>query len=323
MKPWADEIRRHIDVWANQLGILNWWPRYVYHFTDVCNAAKIVQSGYLYSRSEAQQRGLMVVDNASPEIINQTRPEHLQYVRLYFRPKTPTQYRNEGIRPPSQRVLGGAHCPVPIYFCFDAFTVLALDETEFSDGNMGSSRVSHSGERDFFLSIPFHLVFHNRWFTPDEHDEVIFRRNAEVLVPGRLPLKPALKFIACRSAPERQTLLQLLPTNDLRRQWAARIRLGDQGFFERRWTYVEEAVAVDNNMILRFNPNTMTPGPFDVSFSYSEQGTELPRSWTGTQAKLNSQLRIRVPDANWGIVTLHLDDALAFTGLVTFEEIPF
>jgi hypothetical protein len=30
-----------------------------------------------------------------------------------------------------------------------------------------------------------------------------------------------------------------------------------------------------------------------------------------------------VPDANWGIVTLHLDDALAFTGLVTFEEIPF
>jgi hypothetical protein len=34
MKPWADEIRRHIDVWANQLGILNWWPRYVYHVPD-------------------------------------------------------------------------------------------------------------------------------------------------------------------------------------------------------------------------------------------------------------------------------------------------
>jgi hypothetical protein len=135
----------------------------------------------------------MKIDNASPQIIQQTRPEHLEYVRLYFRPRTPTQYRNEGIRPVNQRELGGAHCPMPVYFCFDALTVLALDRTEFSDGNMGSARASHSAERDFFLSIPFHLVFHNRWFTPDERDEIVFRRNAEVLVPGSLPLDPALK----------------------------------------------------------------------------------------------------------------------------------
>ena len=172
------------------------------------------------------------------------------------------------------------------------------------------------------FSIPFHLVFHNRWFTPDERDEVVFRRNAEVLVPNRLPLDPALKFIACRSAPERQTLLQLLPT-DLGRQWAARIRLGEQGLYERKWTYVEEVVAVDDSVVFRFNPNTLTPGPFDVSFSYSEMGTAPARSWTGAQARLDKLLRVRVPDANWGIVTLHLDDALAFTGLVTFEEIPF
>lgn len=322
MKPWVDEIKFHIETWAARLRPLDWWPRYVYHFTDVNNAASIIQSGCLYSRAEANQRGLMKVDNASSEIIQQTRAEHLNYVRLYFRPRTPTQYRNEGIRPVSRRELGGAHCPVPIYFCFDALTVLAQDDTEFSNGNMASVWASHSGERDFFLSIPFHLVFHNRSFTPDERDEIVFRRNAEVLVPGSLSLDGTLRFIACRSAAERQTLLHLLPPN-LRRQWAPRIRLGEQGLFERRWTYVEEVIPVDGEVIFRFNPNTLTPGPFQVTFLYREAGRGPERTWTGERAALNSLLRIQVPEAVWGTGNLYLDDALAFAGTLIFEELPF
>ncbi|MBC8263054.1 MAG: DUF4433 domain-containing protein [Anaerolineales bacterium] len=322
MKPWKADFERHIERWSARLGNLGWWPRYVYHFTDIHNAASIIQSGYLYSRAEVERRGLMRVDNASSEIMEQTRPEHLKFVRLYFRPRTPTQYRNEGIRPINRRELGGAHCPVPIYFCFDALTVLALDDTEFSNGNMGSPRASHSSERDFFLSIPFYLVFHNRWFTPDERDEIIFHRNAEVLVPDSLLLTPALKFIACRSAAERQTLLHLLPA-DLRRQWLPRIRLGEQGLFERKWTYVEEVITVDGKIVFRFNPNTRTPGPFQVSFSYREAGKGPERTWEVEQAALNNLLRIRVPGAVWGTVTLHLDDALAFADTLDFEEIPF
>jgi hypothetical protein len=283
VKPWVDEIQRHIETWTTRLGLLGWWPRHVYHFTDVHNAVSIVQSECLYSRSEAVQRCLMKVDNASPEIIERTQPEHLKYVRLYFRPRTPTQFRNEGIRPIDQRKLGGAHCPIPVYFCFDALTVLAQDNTEFSNGNMGSTWAAHSSERDFFLSIPFHLVFHNRGFTPDRRDEIVFHRNAEVLVPNCLPLSPALKFIACRSAAERQTLLYLLPA-DLRRQWASRIRLGERGLFERKWTYVEEVVTVDDKVIFRFNPNTQTPGPFQVLFSYREASEGPERIWQGEQA---------------------------------------
>lgn len=322
MKLWKADIERHIETWSARLGNLHWWPRYVYHFTDVRNAASIIQGGHLYSRAEAERRGLMKVDNASPEIIQQTQPEHLKYVRLYFRPRTPTQYRNEGIRPINRRELGGAHCPVPVYFCFDALTVLAREDTEFSDGNMASAWASHSGERDFFLSIPFHLVFHNRWFTPDERDEIVFRRNAEVLVPDSLPLDPALKFIACRSAAERQTLLHLLPAN-LRRQWASRIRLGERGLFERKWTYVEEVVTVDDKVIFRFNPNTRMPGPFQVSFCYHEAGEGPERTWEGEQETLNNLLHIRLRGAVWGTVTLHLDDALAFADMLIFEELPF
>ncbi|MFQ5342833.1 MAG: DarT ssDNA thymidine ADP-ribosyltransferase family protein [Anaerolineae bacterium] len=258
MKPWKDDIERHIHMWSARLGNRRWWPRYVYHFTDVQNAANIIQIGQLYSRTEVERLGLMQVDNASQDIIRQTRPEHLEYVRLYFRPRTPTQFRNEGIRPVNQRELGGAHCPIPVYFCFDALTVLVADDTEFSDGNMASTRASHSDERGFFLGIPFDLVFHDRPIIPPEDPrEITFRRNAEVLVPSSLSLDPALRFIACRSAAERQTLVHLLPAN-LRRQWAPRIRLGEQGLFFRKWAHVEEVVAVDNVVIFRFNPSTTT-----------------------------------------------------------------
>jgi len=211
---------------------------------------------------------------------------------------------------------------MPVYFCFDALTVLAQDNTEFSNGNMGSPRALHGSERDFFLSIPFHLVFHNRWFIPEERDEIVFRRNAEVLVPGSLSLDPALRFVACRSVAERQTLLHLLPT-DLRRQWSPRIRLGERGLFFRRWTFVEEVVVVDDRVIFRFNPNTQTPGPFEVTFSYLESGSEPGRIWQGIRSTLNTQLSFRVPDALWGITALHLDDALAFAGRLVFEEKPF
>lgn len=322
MKLWDTDIKRHIAMWSTRLGHLNWWPKYVYHFTDIHNAIAILESGYLYSRAEVKRRGLMKVDNASSEIIQRTRPEHLAYVRLYFRPRTPTQYCNEGIRPIKQRDLSGAHCPIPIYFCFDALTVLARDDTEFSNGNMGSVSSSHSRERDFFLHIPFDLVFHNSAFPSEQRDKIIFHRNAEVLIPSSLPLEPALKFIACRSTAEWQTLLHLLPV-DLHQQWIPYIRLGEQGLFERKWTYIEDVVIVDDRMNFRFNPNTLTPGPFQVSFSYREDGEGPERTWNGEQLALNNPLSIRIPNAVWGTAALHLDDALAFAAAVTLQEISF
>lgn len=322
MKLWVTDIKRHIAMWSTRLGHFDWWPKYVYHFTDVHNAVAILKSGCLFSRNEARRRGLMEVDNASAEIIQRTKLEHLSYARLYFRPRTPTQFRNEGIRPINQRELGGAHCPIPIYFCFDALTVLARDDTEFSNGNVGSASSFHSCERDFFFQIPFDLVFHNGAFLPEQRDKIIFHRNAEVLIPTSLPLEPALKFVACRSTAERQTLLHLLPV-DLHQQWMPYIRLGEQGLFERRWTYVEEAVTVDDKLTFRFNPNARASGPFQVSFAYHEADEDSARVWQGEKTALNNLLTLRISNATRGIVTLHLDDALAFAAPITFQEISF
>ena len=141
-------------------------------------------------------------------------------------------------------------------------------------------------------------------------------------MPDSLSLAPSLRFIACRSIAERQTLLHLLPA-DLRRQWLPRIKLGELGLFERKWTYVEEVVTVDDQVIFRFNPNTQTPGPFQVSLSYREAWELFERRWEGRKAALNNSLHIRVPGAAWGTVALYLDGVLAFAGSLTFEEIPF
>ena len=115
-----------------------WWPDYLFHFTDIQNAVSILKTGALFSRLEAQNRNLMDTDNASQEILGSTDNEWKDHVRLYFRPRTPTQYRNEGFRPQEQR-WQGAHCPVPIYFLFDSRAVLSHVDSQFTDGNLAAS----------------------------------------------------------------------------------------------------------------------------------------------------------------------------------------
>lgn len=322
MKLWSTDIEAHIQEWSARLGNLDWWPRYVYHFTNIVNAVSIIKIGGLYSRAECLSRNLMVTDNASPEIISNTKAEHTKYVRLYFRPRTPTQYNNEGIRPINQRKLGGAHCPIPVFFCFGALEVLSLDETEFSDGNMGSPSVTHSAEQAFFNSIPFAHVFHNGWFSPEKLKTIVYHRHAEVLVPTYLPLRPYLKFIVCRSAAERQTLLHLLPPG-IRLQWAPHIRIAEQGLFERRWTFVEEAVVTDDRVVFKFNPSTTTPGPFDVRFIYQETTTGDQREYAGRLNALNKNIQIKISNANYGNAHLYLDDSLAFADTLIFDDLPF
>jgi|WetSurMetagenome_2_1015567.scaffolds.fasta_scaffold50779_2 hypothetical protein len=322
MKNWHPTIQQYIENWSNILSDRAWWPKYVYHFTDVRNAANIIQSGLLYCRSEASRLNLMNVDNASPEVIQQTRQGHQRFVRLYFRPRTPTLYRNEGIRPLNQRELEGAHCPIPIYFCFDSFSILSRDDCEYSNGNMGSPRSQHSGTKEFFNSIPFNLVYHNGTIHSNEdRNEIIFRRHAEALIPGCLQLDETLKMIFCRSVAEMQTLLQLIP-NNLRSRWSTKLRLADF-LYNRQWTFIEEVTTVENKINFRFNPNTLTPGPFHVVFTYQEDGESNIRSWEGRRERLDRSFGIIVREASSGLATLTLDDALAYKGRVIFNDIPF
>lgn len=78
---------------------INWWPLYLYHFTDVHNAISIIDKEYIFGRKLANDENLMTSDNASSNVIEITDERVLRYARLYMRPKTPTQFHNEGHKP--------------------------------------------------------------------------------------------------------------------------------------------------------------------------------------------------------------------------------
>ena len=204
-------IRRHLDSLkqAPWLGpARGWWPDSLFHCTDIRNVVNVLKTGELLSRVQANKTGQMQVDVAAPEIIEQTDAEWQDYVRLYFRPRTPTQYRNEGFRPKGQWALN-SHCPVPVYLLFRAHNVLSRADCLFTDGNVASGTIPMTNIDDL-RQIPFEIVYHDSWFEQGHRQTIVYHRNAEVLIPERLELG-AVWAIVCRSQAEYETLIYLLP----------------------------------------------------------------------------------------------------------------
>lgn len=129
------------DIIKEQMKLLPnsriWWPKYFYHFTDIRNALEIIDKGWIYARHKATESKLMHSDNASPSVILVSSSKIKDYARLYFRPKTPTQYHNEGYKPEEIRQSDiNANCPVPVFFFLDAEKVLLMDGVKFSEKNL-------------------------------------------------------------------------------------------------------------------------------------------------------------------------------------------
>lgn len=297
------------------------WPSYVVHLTDVHNAAAIVASGRLLSRVRAQQAGLMYTDNASADIIAQ-KPRAIQdYVRFYFRPRTPTFYLNEGIRPIGRRALN-AHCPMPVAFLFDAKHVLGKVGTRFSDGSLASGRARVGDDASFLRQLPFRTIHHNTWFTSDERDEIIFRRQAEVIVPMQLPLL-GLRYVFVRSTAEYETFFTL-PERDERvtstayQMMRPLTRVNSRAsLFHNRWTYVERIDVIDGFARITFNPSTETPGPFTATFTWEDVTPGDISTETGTDVLANRTHWYSIPasfreHSFW--FTLRLDGDLAYSG---------
>ena len=68
---------------------------YFYHFTNIENALGIIEKGWIFGRHEALENNLMQTENASPSVISVSQNKIKEYARLYFRPRTPTQYHND------------------------------------------------------------------------------------------------------------------------------------------------------------------------------------------------------------------------------------
>lgn len=176
---------------------------YVYHYTHVENAAEIIKSGKLNSRTCANIKGFK--NSASIHQLDITRNFVHDHVRFYFRPLTPTQYYNEGLG--RQYGEENPNCPVPVFFRISLSKILKKykEKLKISNGNLSSSwaRVGNSYAflRDFnFLSL----------YSEFPHIDYKHASQQELIVKDFVSLEELEYEIICRNESDKETLLSLL-----------------------------------------------------------------------------------------------------------------
>lgn len=295
----ADEIEAFVDGLAADLAIQDdrrYWPRWLFHTSDLENLVSILETGALLSRATALKKGLLQRDIASTEVVRGTVDDVLGHVRLYFRPRTPTHFHTEGFRPVQQQSSYSVHCPLPVMLIFKAKPVLAREGTRFTNGNAASHGYAIGNSGAFLRTIPFAKVYHDEAFTEAQRAEVIFHRNAEVLVPEPLSLKNDLLYLICRSRAEAETVRSWISSSPSpNRAWfMSLVRANTQRskglkMFFKRWTFVDTVSVSDGLVTIDFNRDSQAPGPFVMKIAIVETGSGRERSlftnthWTGRE----------------------------------------
>ena len=323
-KKGSKKIRRFLDELHQ-----GWWADYLFHFTDIRNAASILESGYLLSRNEAKRKNPDFTDAACSKVIYWTkysRPKLLDYVRFYFRPFNATTYIMEGFKPGSE----AAHCPVPVYLLFDIREIITCKKTRFSDGNLASKDSTIFSKAKEFRKLDFDLIYNER----NEFQSKKFKRarQAEVIYPERVSLKH-LKCIRCRSSAEYETLKNLLPS-DTWSIWEDRVKYtNSHQLFNKFWLHVEEVKLSKESIDILFNAPCRTEdyGPFEIHVSIedttSEKSYYFKHQYKDIVSELENQtLVIAMQNARLLIyrVKIVINDELAYLGRYNLlDEITF
>jgi ssDNA thymidine ADP-ribosyltransferase DarT-like protein len=301
----------------------SWWPDFLFRVDDLEAAARILNCGYLLSRTSAASSGVLIADAASPEVIAATNARWKNFVRLYFRPRTPTQYHSEGFRTLNHYGLR-SRCPAPVVMLFDAADILTRAETTYSSGNLAAEAPTGS-DASFLTSVPFQTVYHDSWFDPNDRGTIIFHRHAEVIVPDKLLLDP-LRFIGCRSQAEYESLLFLL-NDQAKERWSKKIGLGVKANLHfRQWSFVENVVLERARALFRFNPSTKSAGPFTARVDVQETTTGKTHYWESTAFVANTQLDLglsSLTSEDGYSIRLRLDGALAYANRYEAADIVF
>lgn len=248
-------VQGHITAWAQSLAQPAYyahrqkWPNYLFHHSPLQNAAEILRGGQLRSRNDPGNN--QPIDVAAPGVIDARQEAH-DFVRMYFRPCTPTQYHIEGIRKVGECRYGDqSHAPILIMFVLNAEAILTRPGTQFSDRNMQMGAAEYSDTPEYFAKIPFGKVYH---LGGTNHDPTIIQhRCAEVLAVSPMPLNETLQWIYCRSTAERETLLFQLRGSPI--DWSQRIIVSDDlKVFQREYAFVEIARITNTGITFQLNP---------------------------------------------------------------------
>lgn len=246
-------VDQHIARWQNRLTSPSYahrrhWPAHLFHHAPLENAVDILRDGCLRSRNDPDNRRNR--DVAAPGVIDARNHAH-DSVRLYFRPKTPTQWHIEGIRKPDECHYGGAaHAPVLVMFLLDARLVLTRPDIRFSDKNMQLSDTIPGDSEAYFSQIPFAKVYSEGSTGGDR--SLTEARCAEVLASSPLELGAALRGIRLRSEPEKETLLHML--GERRADWESYCHVSDAlKVFQKEYAFVDLLRLTCEGVIFRLN----------------------------------------------------------------------
>lgn len=203
--------KNHLAKWTQELSnYRKIWPKYLFRHEPLENAIDIIRSGCLHSRQYAEQNGIIKSDIAPTSVISRTDTAHSN-VRLYFRPRNPTQYRIEGIRK-QENYYEEKHAGFLVMFVFEAEDILSMSTTKFSCGNMQSSESEIHDQDSGFSNLNFAAIYHDSI----NYDHQITRQKcAEVLVKDPLNLQQYLKHIIVKTDADSRTLKYLLRHNGL------------------------------------------------------------------------------------------------------------
>lgn len=145
------------------------WSGYIYHFTSLPNAIKVLNSSSILSRDSALAK-LDNFDDAAGSVVSRRDVAHA-YARFYFRPQTPTQFYNEELGQDQSSTyektyqsalrLGLPKCPVPVFFRFRLQDILFDSSIEYkvSNGNMQTNRAKALGLEKAVRAFDFDGVY--------------------------------------------------------------------------------------------------------------------------------------------------------------------
>lgn len=248
----VEEVDAHIakwEQWADRpyYSHRKHWPSRLFHHAPVENAVRILTEGVLRARADPH---IDLKRDIAGEGVIDVRVDAHTYVRMYFRPRTPTQFHIEGVRKKHECEFG-FQAPILIMFVLDARPILTRAGTRFSDENMQRVSASVGDDATFLAAIPWEKVYHEGGLAGDH--SIIAHRCAEVLAVSPLALADCLQWIYCRSEAERDTLLHFL--GDHADQWRSRVRVSDDiRVFNRLLAYVEHVHLSHEGVIVELHP---------------------------------------------------------------------
>lgn len=317
----AAVLEAHILQWEARLNpsYRARWPSRLFRHETLVNAVELLKSGQLLSRRDAEN--VMVRDIAPDAIINLNHAAH-EYARLYFRPKTPTQYRIEGIRR-ADEVWNDRHAPILYMFVLKSREVLSRSNVYFSRGNMQIPGTEMFQGDEAFATLDFRKIYHEGSYPPEEADIKVWRC-AEVLCESPLQLDDCIEAVVCRSDAERRTLLHLL--GNAAPAWSARIRTVTQpGYFNAEYAFVESVDLNASGVGVKFHPRRKLPMATWVQLTIEPINSLVgPLNFARQELDLRTVWNFNSPMTPGSYrVTIFIDDELAYQSVLEYAEIPF